>query len=134
MTTNAPRETLGARLTFGRADDRLKLLNALDKTGKLGRNARYLSLQGGQALRCLTGPLLPRGGIPYVGAASGDAFNQPLFLELGVSVLNGHQSNTELLGVGPSTGQAIPRTECPSGDLVSEPAGDFASVWLPLRL
>ena len=134
MTTNAPRETLGARLTLGGADDRLKLLDALNEAGQLGRDARDLSLQLGQALRCLTGALLTRGGIADVGAASGDAFNQPFFLELGVSVLHRHQSHAEFLGVGPRAGQAVPGTERPGGDLVSDSACDLAGVGLPLRL
>ncbi|CAM5436697.1 hypothetical protein STENM327S_00992 [Streptomyces tendae] len=133
MTTNAPRETLGARLTFGGADDRLKLLDALNEAGKLGRNARYLSLQRGQALRCLAGALLTLGGIPDVGAASSDAFNQPFLLELGVSVLHRHQSHADFFGVSPRAGQAVPGTERPCGDLVSDSACDLAGVGLPLQ-
>lgn len=134
MTTNAPRETLGARLTLGGADDRLKLLNALDEASKLGRDARDLGLQLGQALRCLAGALLTRGGVADVGAASGDTFDQPFFLELGVSVLHRHQSHAEFLGVGASAREAIPGTERPFGDLISESGGNLASVGLPLRL
>lgn len=134
MTTNAPRETLGARLTLGRADDRLKLLDAFGEAGKFGRDARDLSLQLSQALRCLTGVLLTWGGIADVGAASGDAFNQPFFLKLGVCVLNSHQSHAKSLGIGASAREAIPGTERPIGDLISESGGNLASVGLSLRL
>ena len=134
MTTNAPRETLGAGLPLGGAHDGLKLLDALDKARKFGRDTRDLSLQLGQTQGSLAGRLLARGGVTNVSAAARATFHQPLFLELRVGVLHGHQGYAELLGVGPSTGKSVTGTERPGCDFVSDPRCDLAGVELPLRL
>lgn len=134
MMADTPRETLSAGLLLGGTHDRFKLFDALGKAGQLGRDARDLGLQLGQALCSLTRCLLAGSGVTNVGAAPRAPFDQPLFLELRVGVLHGHQGYTELLGVGPSAREAIPRAERPCGDFVSEPGCDLAGVELPLRL
>lgn len=134
MTTNEPRETLVTGLPLRGAHDGLKLLDALDKAGKLGRDTRDLSLQLGQAPGSLAGRLLTSGRITNVSAAARAAFHQPLFLELRVGVLHGHQGYAEPLGVGPSTGKPVTGAERPGGDFVSDPRCDLAGVELPLRL
>lgn len=134
MTTNAPRETLGAGLPLGGAHDGLKLLDALNKAGEFSRDARDFSLQLRQALRGLAGRLLSGGRVTDVGAAARTALYEPLFLKLRVGVLNGHQGYAKLLGVGPRTWKSVSGAERSSGDFVSDPRRDLAGVELPLRL
>ncbi|SCK47195.1 hypothetical protein H180DRAFT_04208 [Streptomyces sp. WMMB 322] len=134
MKTDAPRETLSARVLLNGAHSRLKLLDALGNIGQFGRQSGNFTLEVRQALSRLAGPVLTGNGIPHVRATPRHAFNQPLFPELCVGVLHRHQRYTELLGVSPTAREAIPRTECSRGDLVSHPGGDLAGVGLPLRL
>lgn len=134
MMTNAPRETLRAGLAPSGAHGGLKLLDAFSKAGEFGRDAQDLGLQLGQTSCGITGRLLAGAGFTNVGAASSAAFDQSLFLELRVRVLDSHQGYAKFFGVGPSAGKAVPRAERPRGDLVSDPACDFAGVELPLRL
>lgn len=134
MTTNAPREVLGAGLPLRGTHDRFNLLDALDEAGQFGRDARDLSLKVGQALSRLAGRLFARGGVADVSTASRDTFHEPLIPELRVGVLHGHQGDAELLGVGPAAGEAVSGAERLRGDLVSDPGGDFAGVGFPLRL
>lgn len=134
MKTDAPRETLGARILLGRTYGALKPLEALGHIGQFGRQASNFDLETLQALGRLTGSLLSGDGVADIGTAPCYAFNQALFPELRVGVLHGHQRYAELSGIGPAAGEAIPRAERPRGDLVSEFGGDFSGVGLPLRL
>lgn len=134
MTTNAPRETLGVGLDPSGTHDSLELPDTLHQAGELCRDTGNLGLQVTQPLSRFAGRLLAGSSVTDIGTAPRPAFNQTIVPELRVGVLDGHQRYAKLLGVGPTTRKAVPRTERPCGDLTSDPGGDFAGVGLSLRL
>lgn len=102
--------------------------------GELGRDVRQFSLKLADARSRLLRRGLPRRRIDDVGAAPLAALDQPLFRELSVRVLHGHEGDAELAGVALGARQPRARAVHPVSNVVAERGSDLLGVGLLLRL